>query len=213
MRTYGFTYRKPFPVKPRVAVVSLVLFSALYLSFIPAFEQQHLKYDVIRNGKIIGQLSSIKTTKNNVVEYRAESNVEVNVIFAIKIYTFVSGVFSNGQLTDGKIIRRVNGKDKANAHIYWSHDKYYIREEMKTKEFKDHIYYTTACLMNREPLNLTRIFSENYQKFLDIIQVKPHQYKLSLPDGNYNYYTYTNGICTEAKISTTFSTAYFRLKK
>ncbi len=171
-----------------------------------------LKYDVVRNDKVIGYLNSLKTERNNTIEYILETNVAVDILFEMRIYSRISGIFSNGQLTDGKIIRKVNGKDKANARFLWVRDKYFIHENKRTKEFKDKIFYTTACLMHREPLNMKKIFSENFQKFIDVTETKPHHYTLHLPDGNKNFYTYENGICIQAQINTTFTTAYFRLK-
>jgi hypothetical protein len=172
-----------------------------------------LKYDVLRNDKVIGYVHSVKTERNNTTEYILESNVAVDMFFEMRIYSRISGTFRNGQLTDGKIIRKINGKDKANARFLWVRDKYFIQENKKTKEFKDKIFYSTACLMHREPINMKQIFSENFQKFIDVTETKPHQYTLHLPDGNKNFYSYENGICTQAQINTTFTTAYFKLKK
>lgn len=191
----------------------LVLLISL-ISFLgkPA-ETYQLRYDVIRNDKVIGYVNSVKTEKNNTTEYILESNVAVDMLFEMKIYSRISGIFSNGQLTDGKILRRINGKDKANARFVWVRDKYFIQEDKKTREFKNKIFYTTACLMHREPYNMKQIFSENFQKFIDVTETAPHHYTLHLPDGNKNFYRYENGICIQAQINTTFTTAYFRLKK
>lgn len=66
--------------------------------------------------------------------------------------------------------------------------------------------------MHEEPINLQKIFSENYKRFIPIKAIKPHQYELQLPDGNRNFYTYANGICVSAEVNTTLSTVFFRLK-
>jgi hypothetical protein len=202
----GLTY-----VASSVAFMSLLFL--LVSSLVSPSESDQLKYDVVRNNKVIGYLNSVKTERNNTIEYILETNVAFDILFELKIYSRISGIFSNGQLTDGKIIRTVNGKDKANARFLWVRDKYFIQENKKTREFKDKIFYTTACLMHREPINMTKIFSENFQRFIDVTETEPHHYTLHLPDGNKNFYIYENGICIRAQINTTFTTAYFNLKK
>jgi hypothetical protein len=182
--------------------------------FLYAFSEtdRKLRYDVIRNGKVIGYLDAIRKDQGGTVEYSMESNVKVSMLLDFSLYSKVLGSFSNGFLTYGSIIRRVNGHDKANARITWHNDRYLIQDKDESIELKEKITYTTACLMHDEPINRLRIFSENFKRFIPIKAIKPHQYELQLPDGNRNYYTYSNGICVSAEVNTTLTTAYFRLK-
>jgi hypothetical protein len=57
------------------------------------------------------------------------------------------------------------------------------------------------------------VFSENFRKFIPLKEIRPHYYELKLPDGNSNFYTYSNGVCSGAEVNTNFSKAFFRLKK
>ena len=202
-------YRTPAKY-PRVFAVFVLLLMFFSSSLLHA--QQILVYDVIKGKKVIGNLIASKVVKDNITEYAMESNVNVDMILSFKIYSKVTGVFRDGILIDGKILRKVNDSEKANAHIFWASDKYYIQEDNKTEEFKQKINYSTACLMHWEPAGFTQVYSENYKKMIPIKLVKPHQYMLSLPDGNKNYYTYKDGICVEAEVNTSLSTAYFKLK-
>lgn len=171
-----------------------------------------LHYEVVRNGKVIGYLDAMRNGNGPIVEYSMESNVKISLLMDFELYSKVFGSFNNGILTSGSIIRRINGKDKANASITWQKDRYLIKDKEESIELKEKITYTTACLMHEEPANLERIFSENFKRFIPIRAIKPHQYELKLPDGNRNFYTYANGICVSAEVNTTLSTAYFRLK-
>ena len=171
-----------------------------------------LHYEVIRNGKVIGYLDAMRNGNGPIVEYSMESNVKISLLMDFALYSKVFGSFNNGILTSGSIIRRVNGKDKANAIITWQKDRYLIKDMEESIELKEKITYTSACLMHEEPAHLQKIFSENFKRFIPIRAIKPHQYELQLPDGNRNFYTYENGICISAEVNTTLSTAYFRLK-
>ena len=195
-----------------VRLSGLCLLMMLLYSF-SASSQATLVYDVVKGKKIIGTLISSKIIRDNLTEYAIESKVNVDMILAFKIYSRVSGVYRDGVLIDGKILRKVNDSEKANAHIFWATDKYFIQEDKKLEEFRQKIFYSTACLMHWEPVNFTAVYSENYKKMIPVKVVGPHKYMLLLPDGNKNYYTYQNGICLEAEVNTNLSTAYFRLRK
>lgn len=172
-----------------------------------------LQYDVIRNNKVIGHMQAIRTSKGSFTEYQTESSVKVSLVIELAIYTKVTGIFGQGQLISGSVIRRVNSSDKVNATIHWQKDKYVIEEDGEKMTLPEKIAYSSACLMHVEPVGLTRIFSEANKKFIPIRQLKPHQYELQLPDGNKNFYTYVDGICVSAEVNTTLSKAFFRLKK
>ena len=195
-----------------IRLSGLCLLMMLLYSF-TASSQATLVYDVVKGKKIIGTLISSKIIRDNLTEYAIESKVNVDMILAFKIYSRVSGVYRDGVLIDGKILRKVNDSEKANAHIFWATDKYFIQEDKKLEEFRQKIFYSTACLMHWEPVNFSAVYSENYKKMIPVKVVGPHKYMLLLPDGNKNYYTYQNGICLEAEVNTNLSTAYFRLRK
>jgi hypothetical protein len=172
-----------------------------------------LNYDVIRNGNVIGSLQASRISSGNQVEYITESNVNVKILMTFSMYTKVTGAFRDGMLINGSAVRKVNGHNKVNTLIQWKNDHYLLKEDEAQKEIREKITYTTACLFNQEPVGLTRIFSENFGKFINLKEVRPHYYELHLPDGNRNYYSYSNGICTGAEVNTNYTKAFFRLKK
>lgn len=172
-----------------------------------------LQYDVIRNNKVIGHMQAVKNTRGTYTEFLTESSVKVSVVVELAIYTKVTGIFGQGQLISGSVVRRVNNSNKVNATIQWQKDKYIIEEDGGKMTIPEKIPYASACLMHIEPVGLNRIFSEANKKFIPIRQIKPHQYELQLPDGNKNFYTYADGVCVSAEVNTTLSKAFFRLKK
>ena len=172
-----------------------------------------LKYEILRNDKVIGKMEAVKRDKGNLIEYQMESFVNVSLVIQLSIYTKVVGVFQQGQLVSWSVIRKVNDNTKVNAKIILQNDRYLIQEDGERSELNEKILYTSACLMRLEPVGLKRIFSENYKKFVTVREVRPHYYELQLPDGNKNFYSYANGICIGAEVNTNLSKAFFRLKK
>lgn len=88
-----------------------------------------------------------------------------------------------------------------------------IQEVDVLEEVKENITYTTARFFHDEPAGVKVLFSENYRKFISLMEIRPHYYELELPDGNSNFYSYSNGICTGAEVNTNLSKVFFRLKK
>lgn len=63
----------------------------------------------------------------------------------------------------------------------------------------------------REPDDQAQVYSDNFQQFLQVKQVSPHVYRIDLPDGNYNFYSYTNGICSKVDIHHSLYTIQIQL--
>jgi hypothetical protein len=78
----------------------------------------------------------------------------------------------------------------------------------------DAILSATICFYCIAPFlkNITKVYSDNYQKLLDLKKVDEHKYRLTLPDGNYNYYTYRDGVCCKVDVERTFFTLQFVLR-
>ncbi len=176
-------------------------------------ESGRLHYEVVRNGDVIGDLYATKTPTGAGIDYSTESTVKVKMLMTFSLYSKVTGLFRNGVLVNGSALRTVNGKARVKTTILWNTNKYVIHEDDEREEIMQDITYTTARLYHDEPTGIKNIFSENFRKFIPLKEIRPHYYELKLPDGNSNFYSYANGICTGAEVNTNFSKAFFRLKK
>lgn len=193
-----------------IILVLLPLFSWVYGK---NSSPDHLTYEVIRNNKVIGVMRSARIQKGTLTEYVTESSVHVSIVVDLAIYTKVTGIYNQGQLISGSVLRKVNNSTRVNSRIHWSQDVYKIEDDGKQLEIREKIRYASSCLMHVEPVGLTQIYSEANKQMIPIRQLKPHQYELQLPDGNKNFYTYADGICVAAEVNTSLSKAFFRLKK
>jgi hypothetical protein len=170
-------------------------------------------YDILKNDKVIGYMMCSKVEKSETIEYITESSARFSVLVDISVYSKLQSSFSNGILLDGRLIRQVNGKTKADRQIAWVQDQYLIKSDGRSLSFKSKIRFSTACLMYAEPSGMTRIFSENFGQYVTINETAPHGYVLTLPDGKDNIYTYHNGKCTEVEVHTSLATVYIKLRK
>lgn len=175
----------------------------------PAMAQQERMYDVIRKGDNVGTLKATVSNTPLGQFFYIESKVKVWVVISIKINYNQSNLFKDGLLQQAAMIRTVNGSTKVSNNIL-RNPKGYVCMRMggDTVMVKEEIRHTIAKLYFHEPVNITRVYSENFLSFLAIKSTGPHTYELTLADGKKNYYTYVNGLCTKVQAETDHGTVF-----
>jgi hypothetical protein len=142
------------------------------------------------------------------------SNVEMNFIVNIKVNTEEESFFQKGKLIYSNISRKVNGKEKVNKQTKAIGDTYQTSSDGKASSINNKfIDYNFILLYCNEPVNVQIVYSDNFQQFLHIQKLSEHKYKIDLPDGNYNYYSFLNGICHKVEIHHSFYTIEITLKE
>ncbi|HTE23551.1 DUF6134 family protein [Flavitalea sp.] len=182
----------------RANILSLILiFCALQL---PA--QQNISTYVVRyKGEDIGTLKLQQTVRGDTIHYRMTSDIKTRFIFNIHVKSVEESVFQNGRLLYSAVNRTVNGDEKVKKQTKAGNKIYTLSDEGKSVVlYQESIGYNLMRMYCLEPVNISKVYSDNYQKFLPITKIKAHTYKVVLPDGNYNYYSYTNGICSKVEV-------------
>jgi hypothetical protein len=59
----------------------------------------------------------------------------------------------------------------------------------------------------------TKVYSNQFQQFLDIKKVAANRYRLRLPGNNYSYFNYKKGRCTQVDVERVLFTIHFVLRK
>jgi len=182
--------------------------------FRPAFTQERkLVYDVVRNGRIIGKIVFLELIKDGKKMLSFTSDVKTKFIFSFSDYATETASFENGIMIYSSFYQRQNGSDKAKKITVASGQFYKLIDNGVSKLIScSPIRYNMLLLYVYVPEKINKVYSDNYQKLLDIQKVESNKYKLSLPDGNYNYYTYNDNVCTKVDIERTFFAIQFVLR-
>ncbi|WP_219225510.1 DUF6134 family protein [Pedobacter antarcticus] len=191
-----------------------VLFSTLFfLSLITglAAQEKTVKYNILQNDNIIGQMKFCQKKDSGNLYLSMVSSAKSRFVFSIEVNTEERAHFRNGLLVSSSVQRRVNGKEKANRQTHLINTSYQLKSERKTSRLNRPINYNLLLLYANEPSNLSQVYSDNYQQFLEIKQTSPHSYRIQLPDGNYNDYYFSDGICKEIILHHSFYTITMRL--
>ncbi len=193
---------------PFVAAI-LLLVILLIFSTNSYSQNKTLNYLIIRNGDKVGSLLFSETSTGDLDYLKMESDVKTRLIFTFTAHASEEAVYNNGILLRSSIYRRLNSTEKANKqHQATGNRQYLIRTGERSELTKTYpITYNMLSLYSKEPENISKVYSDNFQTFLAIEKAASHKYKVTLPDGNYNYYYYKNGTLILVEVHHSFYSA------
>ena len=178
------------------------VFIIMQLATLKAFSQdKSLNYQIVRNGSKVGTLRFSETTFAGMDYLKMESDVKTRFVFTFIAHAFEEAIYFNGVLLRSSIYRQLNGSEKANKQHQANNRQYIVHKGKETEVLNNFpITYNMLSLYSKEPESVSKVYSDNFETFLAIQQPEPHKYKVTLPDGNYNYYYYRNGILNQIEV-------------
>ncbi|MDR6782983.1 hypothetical protein ABIE26_000529 [Pedobacter africanus] len=186
-----------------------ILITAFLLTYLVtdiSAQEKRVKYNIIRNDNVIGQMQFSQKNESGNLYLTMTSLTKTRFVFNIEVNIEERAHFQNGQLISSSVQRRVNGKEKANKQTRLVNNSYQLHSNQNISRLNQPIRYNLMMLYANEPSELEQVYSDNYQQFLDIKRTGAHTYRIQLPDGNYNDYHFANGLCHEIIIHNTLYT-------
>jgi len=191
-----------WPARRNVWLLAFVL-----LACPAAAQHRQLLYRVMQNGNEIGRMRLDQKQENDDLYIHLSSEVKVRFLFSVVVNMEESSHYRDGKLLRSNVNHKVNNKEKAVRCTMASGRGYQTSAEGRNSSIgMDRIEYNVMLLYSREPVNATQIYSDNFQQFLNIRKAGSHSYRIDLPDGNYNTYSFNNGICNRVEIHHTLYT-------
>ena len=196
-----------------VKYVLVLLFTTYMFQTSVWAQERKLIYDVMRNGNLIGKIIFTELTKDGKQFLSFTSDIKTNFIFSFSDQTTETSTFENEILIRSSLYQKQTGSDKTNLVIEATENMYKFINGGSSKMIYDYpIYYNTLLLYVKPPENIYKAYSLKFQKLLEIKKLEENKYRLSLPDGNYNYYTYKDGVCKKVEVERTFFSVQFVLR-
>jgi hypothetical protein len=191
-------------------IASLIFFLVISPSF---GQEKKLEYRIKRNGDEVGTIRFSQIIAGNRTTLRLESDVKTRFIFTFNAKAREESIYDSGIMTWSSIYRKLNGNVKADKKTKAIGNSYTIFNGNKTETVKDYpVRYNMLSIYVSEPVAFSKVYSDNFQRMLDIIKTGDHSYKIKFPDGNYNEYHYANGVCSRVDIHHTLYSAVIELK-
>jgi hypothetical protein len=186
----------------------------MVISLFSSSQEKRSVYIIYRNGSAIGSINFSQSTSGNRTSLKLESEMKTRFIFTITSSSIEETIYDKGIMIWSSIYRKMNGNEKANKKIKASGNNYIVYSGSKSEPLDKYpIRYNMLSLYAVEPTTISHVYSDTFEEFIAIHKIADHKYKIILPDGNYNYYHYENGILCKVEINSTFYSANIQLKK
>ena len=130
----------------------------------------HSNYQILRNGNKVGSLHFSETATGDMDYLKMESDVKTRFIFTFTAHANEEAVYYNGVLLRSSIYRQLNGNEKVNKQHQARDNRQYIIHKGKGSEVTKNypITYNMLSLYSKEPENINRVYSDNFETFIAI---------------------------------------------
>jgi hypothetical protein len=200
--------------KKRFPAITNILLLIIACPVMAHSQNRVLNYRIIRNGSTVGTLRFSETSTNDGDYLKMESDVKTRFIFSFVAHATEEAIYHHGVMFRSSIYRRLNGSEKVNKQHQENNGQYIIHAGQRSVVTKAYpITYNMLSLYSKEPEDISRVYSDNFESFVSIQKTGLHTYKLTLPDGNYNNYYYKNGVLVLVEIHHSFYSANIVLTK
>ncbi|HVW95292.1 MAG TPA: DUF6134 family protein [Mucilaginibacter sp.] len=213
-------YGKPFIAKhpllfSRLALTAKKLsltFILVAVGLLTYAQERTLNYKVLHNGHTVGRMQLLEHTEGNDTFLKVASDVNIRFIFSVKVNIREDSHYRDGTLVCSHVWRAVNGRQKADKYTRANGTNYQLTGDGETRSInRAEITNNLTLMYLEEPVGLSQIYSDNFQQFVPIKQTGSHTYRINLPDGNYNFYTYKDGVCSRVDIHHSLYTIQIQL--
>ena len=194
--------------------ISLLVFTDFLSQTIAFAQERKLNYDVIRNESIIGGIIFTELNTGQKKSLSFVSSIKTSFIFSFCDQTTETSIFENDKLVHASLNQKQTGSGRISTTVETSGNIYRVIDGNTSKIiYTNPIYYNTLLLYLKPPENISKVYSQKFQKLLEIKKVAENKFMLILPDGTHNYYTYNNGFCDRVDVERSFFTVHFVLRK
>jgi hypothetical protein len=167
----------------------------------------------MRNGKVIGKINFVELVSGQKKFLSMTSDVKTRYIFPFSDNTSESAAYENGIMMYSSFYQKQTGSGTKTKTTIASGKFYKVTDGDESKLISlDPIRYNMLLLYTTMPEAVNKVYSAMFQKHLEIKKIAENKYRLTMPDGKFNYYTYNNGICTMVEIVRSLFTLQFVLR-
>jgi len=176
-------------------------------------QENKFTYNIKRNGDIVGNIQFVQSIVGSRTLLTMESEVNTRFIFNFKANAKEEVIYDNGIMTWSSIFRKLNGTIKVDKKTKANGNAYTVYKGSKKETLNNYpIQYNMLSVYIIEPVTIKKVYSDNFQQQIDIQKIADHHYKIKFPDGNYNEYFYTNGLCSKIVIHHSLYSATIELR-
>ncbi|WP_158605208.1 DUF6134 family protein [Hanamia caeni] len=207
---FGKKIKKESVLKKEVLISALLLCAHFYS---PA-QEKVFQYDVIKNGNVIGFVNVSEKNKGNMLLLELKSTVKTTwLAFQYTSNITEKVVFEDGVMVYSFYYKNENGRETRVEAKKAGQYMNIVDNGHLDFNYQAPVTYNTVQLYCGCPGMDTKVYSNQFQQFLDIKKVAANRYRLRLPGNNYSYFNYKKGRCTQVDVERVLFTIHFVLRK
>lgn len=171
----------------------IILFILLPFFSVEVFAET-LYFDVVRNDKTIGELTAKQYSNAGHITYTTTTQINTRIIKYIEVYYQFVVTMSRNYLNTADALITVNGKIRDHTLTYKEGSNYCIQSDNRVEQcLSKRIDYPVILLMFKEPVNVSKAYSEINGEFHSISSLGNQSYQKTNLKGNSDCYYYENG--------------------
>lgn len=163
-----------------------------------------VSFTIYKGDDKIGDITAKRTISGKKINYSVISDATFKVIWKYNRKTDMQVEYINGELNSSisKVIFQGKLDELGQTKKVGDHYKCFLYPK-DTFNIEKKITFSAAMLYFKEPVGITEIYAETYLEFCKIELESKNKYKLHLPNGKVNYYTYKGGELQEIFVDRT----------
>jgi len=170
-------------------------------------------YNIHAMGMDVGTITVNQEVKDDEIFVEAISEVEVRIIFKIKVKYVQTSIYSNGVMKESLLEIYKKGKVNSTTRLTKNGKGYTLNKNGKVSYINDVIKYSGSLLWFHEPKEGMDMFFEISGEKTVVEPISAHEYSITDPhNGNKNEYNFKNGVLQKAIIKHTMANVYLKLK-
>lgn len=169
-------------------------------------------YNIRAMGMDVGTITVNQQRDGERLTVEAISQVEVRIIFKIKMKYIQTCTYENGVLQESLLEIYKKGEVDSTTSLTKKGDGYTLHKDDEVSYVNDIINYSGSLLWFHEPKDLMEMYFEISGEKTTVNKLGAHEYQITDPhNGNKNEYTYKNGVLQLAIIKHTMANVYLEL--
>lgn len=171
-------------------------------------------YNIRAMGMDVGTISVKQEINNDIIKVEAISEVEVRIVFKIKVKYTQTCTYVKGVLQESLLEIYKKGEVDSTTRLTKKGNGYTLNKDGEISYVKDVINFSGSLLWYHEPKVGAPMYFEISGEKTMVEALKPHGYLITDPhNGNKNEYTYKNNKLKEAIIKHTMANVYLTLNE
>ena len=166
-------------------------------------------FNIRAMGMNVGTITVNQQKNGDRLVVEAISEVEVRIIFKIKVKYIQTSIYEKGELIESSLKIYKKEEVDSNTRLTKNGNGYILDKDGEISHVNDKIHYSGSLLYFNEPINVKELYFEINGEKTTVEPIETNKYLITDPhNGKKNEYTYENGVLKRAVVKHNLANVY-----